>query len=158
MIDNNCVIDADEFSTFEEQIDSPMEPIQTMELTHEEEQHQQILNQQSALNTIFTEEGLTDNDMCILLNMDLFNSVIKDSQSVSMRTLTRDGGTLHEGSNNDEFVQQFDRLYGTMSNSARKKRIRKLLKANPCLLSADPELVRRRIFAFERMCNLKKEQ
>ena len=158
MIDNNCVIDADEFSTFEEQMDSSMEPIQTMELTPEEQQYQQILNQQSALNSIFTEEGLTDNDMCILLNMDLFNSVIKDSQSVSMRALTRDGGTLHEGSNNDEFVQQFDRLYGTMSNSARKKRIRKLLKANPCLLSADPELVRRRIFAFERMCDLKKEQ
>ena len=158
MIDNNCVIDADEFSTFEEQMDSPLEPTQVIELTPEEQQHQQILNQQSALNSIFTEEGLTENDMCILLNMDLFNSVIKDSQSVSMRTLTRDGGTLHEGSNNDEFVQQFDRLYGTMSNSARKKRIRKLLKANPCLLSANPELVRRRIFAFERMCDLKKEQ
>ena len=159
MFDEFCV--SDEFSTFEEQVESPMDSTQVITTpvdTTSQERQQQLLAQQSALNTIFTEEGLTDKDKLILLNVELFNDVIKDSQSVSMRTLTRNDGYLQTSSNNNEFVQQFDRLYGTMPNGARKLRIKKLLEKNPCLLSADPDIVRRRIFAFERMCDYKKGQ
>ena len=146
---DNCVID--EFSSFEEAMDSPMaSPIQ---ITPEEQPQPQP--QQSAADLIAAEEGLNPLDTCILGNLDLFNQVIKDSQSISMRTLTRNGGTLHQKSN-DDFVKQFDRIYGTMANGVRKRRIRKLLEQNPALLSADGEVVRKRICAYERLYGLKK--
>ena len=72
----------------------------------------------------------------------LLNQYLEDFKAFNLTTCTRDVLT-------EDYLKRFDYLWNDGSSyHARKRRIKKLLKDNPCLRSVDPNLLFQRVNYF----------